>query len=340
MKLAGARVAAFLRQPDPQVRAVLCYGPDAGLVQERAAALAAAICPDPRDPFRAVDLPAAGLAADPARLADEVAQIAFGGGRRVIRVRDAGDPHAAVFARLLEKTPGDGFVVVDAGDLPSRSALRRLFEQATAAAAIGCYPDGERELGNVIREALGAHQVTASRDAVDYLIQHLGGDRLLTRGELDKLALHAGDGGHIDLDDVRASVADSAALSLDDAIMAAAEGEPAALDRALTRVFQEGVAAVSAVRAVLRHGQRLHAMAAQVSAGSSVETVLRNARPPVFFKQQDSFRRQLERWSEVRLRAQLAALAAAEFAMKQTGAPTETICRAAMLSMARAARAR
>src|SRR3954454_18437794 len=40
VKLAAARVAAFLRRPDPEIRAVLFYGPDAGLVRERADAVA------------------------------------------------------------------------------------------------------------------------------------------------------------------------------------------------------------------------------------------------------------------------------------------------------------
>ncbi len=75
---------------------------------------------------------------------------------------------------------------------------------------------------------------------MDFLAAHLGGDRLLTRSELDKLTLYAGDGGHIELDDARAVIADSAALSLDDVLLAAAEGDAAALDRALARVFQEG----------------------------------------------------------------------------------------------------
>jgi len=39
MKLAAGRVEGFLRRPDPEIRAVLLYGPDAGLVRERAEAL-------------------------------------------------------------------------------------------------------------------------------------------------------------------------------------------------------------------------------------------------------------------------------------------------------------
>ena len=89
MKLAPARVAAFLRRPDPAIRAILLYGPDAGLVRERADVLARSVCADLADPFRIADLNGAVLAADPARLADEAAQLSLIGGRRVVRVRAA-----------------------------------------------------------------------------------------------------------------------------------------------------------------------------------------------------------------------------------------------------------
>jgi DNA polymerase-3 subunit delta len=339
VKLAPRQVEAFLRRPDPEIRAVLFYGPDAGLVRERANALSRTVCPDPADPFRVADLAAAALAADPARLNDEAAQISLMNGRRVVRVREAGDGLAKLFERFLADPAGDALVVVEAGELPARSALRRAFEQAPAGAAIGCYPDSARDLAAVIHEAFTAHRVTASRDAIDFLVSHLGGDRLLTRAELEKLTLYAGDGGRLGLDDVRAVVTDSAALSLDDAILAAAEGDAAALDRALARVFQEGESPVAVIRALLRHLQRLHLLAARVAAGATPDEAIRAARPPIFFKEQDSFRRQLQRWGDKRLRQALARTAEAEFRMKQTGLPADTICREALFTIVRAARA-
>ena len=342
MKLATGRIENFLRRPDPEIRAVLLYGPDGGLARERAETVARTVCPDLRDPFRVADLAAATLAGDPERLADEAAQMSLIGERRVIRVRDAGDGLAPLFARFLVDAAGsrgDSLVVAEAGDLPARSALRRAFDESPLAAAIGCYPDSAHDLAQVIREAFAAHRIGASRDAIDFLVEHLGGDRLLTRAELEKLTLYAGDCGHVGLDEARAVVADSAALSLDDAILAAAEGDGAALDRALARVFQEGESPVSVIRALLRHLQRLHLLAAQIAGGRSAEEALRAARPPIFFKQQDSYRRQLARWSEGRLRRALDRIAEAEFRMKLTGLPAETICREAMFALAREARA-
>ena len=333
MKLAPARVEGFLRRPDPEIRAVLLYGPDAGLARERADSLARTICADLHDPFRVADLAAAAVIADPARLTDEAAQIGLFGGRRVVRVRDAGDASAPVFTRFLADPVGDTLVIAEAGDLPGRSALRRVFDDAPNAAAIGCYPDSARDLALVIREAFAAHRVAASRDATDFLVEHLGDDRLVTRSELEKLTLYAGDGGTIDIDDARAVIADSAALSMNDALLAAAEGNAAALDRALARVFQEGESPVTVIRALLRHLQRLHLLAARMAGGGSIEEAIRAARPPIFFKEQDSYRRQLTRWNVERLCEALERVAEAEFRMKLTGLPAETICREAMFAL-------
>jgi DNA polymerase-3 subunit delta len=339
MKLPPSRISAFLQLPDPDIRAVLVYGPDEGLVRERATAVARAVCPDLHDPFRMTDLNAAVLAADPARLGDEAAQLSLTGGRRLVRVRGGEDGLAKLFAEFLKRLPGDGFVVVEAGELSPRSALRRAFEDARHAAAIGCYPDTPRDLAALLRETLGAHRVTASRDAEQFLIEQLGGDRLVTRSELEKLVLFAGEGGRIELEDARLLVSDTAALELDDAVMAAAEGDAARLERVLGRVLQQGESPITIIRALLRHLQRLHVLAARTATGTRLEEVLRSARPPIFFKHEDSFKRQLTMWSEARLRPQLARLARAELDMKTTGLPAETICREAMLAVAQGARA-
>jgi DNA polymerase-3 subunit delta len=90
---------------------------------------------------------------------------------------------------------------------------------------------------------------------------------------------------------------------------------------------------------LLRHLQRLHVLSTQLGGGASIDSVIRGARPPIFFKQQDSYRRQLARWNEARVRRALDRVAEAEFRMKQTGLPAETLCREAMFAIARMARA-
>ena len=49
-----------------------------------------------------------------------------------------------------------------------------------------------------MREIFAAHNITARPEAMQYLIAHLGGDRGVSRQELEKLALYVGDGGTVD----------------------------------------------------------------------------------------------------------------------------------------------
>jgi DNA polymerase III subunit delta len=338
VKLAPARLSAFLADPDHATRAALIYGADAGLVHERADRLARAIVPDLKDAFRIADLAAGALAGDPARLWDEAAAMNLVGGRRLVRVREAGDGVGALFQRFLDDLPpGDSFVVVEGAELAARSSLRRAFENAKAAVAIACYADGRRELEALAREVLGAHRVTASGEAMAYLATHLGGDRLLSRGELEKLALYAGDGGSVGLDEVRASIGDSAALDLDDVVLAAAEGDAPQVERALARAFHEGEMPVTVIRAAMRHFQRLNLLTARLAHGMSEEDALRSLRPPLFFRVQDRVRRQLRLWSERRTAQALSLLLEAEINAKRTGLPADAICRDALLRIARTA---
>ncbi len=107
MKLQGARIESFVKAPDPDIRAVLIYGPDSGLVRERATLLTKAIVEDPLDPFLVVEFTGAALRSDPALLADEAAAIALMGGRRVVRFRDVPDSLAGVFKILGHVGPLD-----------------------------------------------------------------------------------------------------------------------------------------------------------------------------------------------------------------------------------------
>ncbi|MBY0431647.1 MAG: DNA polymerase III subunit delta, partial [Rhodospirillales bacterium] len=117
MKLSGSRIDSFVRTPDPKVRAILVYGPDGGLVRERIERLARGVVADLTDPFRVADLSAKSILDDPARLADEAASLSLTGGRRVVRIRDAGDSLTNLFTSFLDHSSGDSLVLAEAGEL-------------------------------------------------------------------------------------------------------------------------------------------------------------------------------------------------------------------------------
>jgi DNA polymerase III subunit delta len=344
MKIAPRDMEGFLRAPPSGIRAVLLYGPDGGLVRERARALTALVAGDPGDPFRVAELTNGEIKSDPARLADEAAAMAFGGGRRAVRLRDADDASAPAIQALLTGTASDSLVVVEAGDLPARSALRKSFETAAAAAALACYRDDERALGALVGQTLREAGLSASPDALAYLAANLGGDRMTTRHELDKLVLYMGAGSNegeaarrrVELEDAQACVGDSAALSLDDLAYALGDGDYLAMERALSRSLREGANPVAILRAAARHLMRLHLVAGLAAQGTALDTAMKKLRPPLFWKLAPRFRAQAQALSPDILNVALGELLEAERACKRGGAPGELLCAQALSAITRA----
>ena len=336
MKLSPSRAKAFVARPDPKARAVLVYGPDEGLVRERAERLTEAVAADPRDPFRVVHLSADDVRSDPARLTDEAAAQSLTGGRRVVRLRSAGDAVTASLRQALATAGGDSVMVLEAGELGPRSTLRTLVERADNAAALPCYGDDAGAIEALVREALGRVGASIAEDALAYLVDRLGADRMVSRQELEKLAIYAGRGGHVDVEDVAACIGDSAALSLDDIAYAVADGDMTKLDRALERVYREGAAPTAVLRAVLRHFHRLHAVAGLRAAGRPIDEAVAALRPPVFFKRVPAFRAELGWWPPPRLARALDGLCQAEISCK-SGLPAGAVCGRVLFEIAEGA---
>jgi DNA polymerase-3 subunit delta len=337
VKIAAGRVDKFLRSPDAGVVFVLVYGPDSGLVNERAIALVRAVAGSESDPFRVSDLPAVALKSDPARLADEASAQSMTGGRRAVRLSGAADAITPIVAAYLEGAKADSLIVAEAGILGPRSSLRRLAEKLTNGAAIACYADDGRSLGQVIAESLKDRGLSATADARAYLATHLGSDRRVTRAELEKLALYVGDAKSITLEDAQACVGDNAATSLDAIAYAAGSADQEALDRALRRAFLEGVHPVPILRAVIRHFQRLHYASGMVRDGKSPKQALDSLKPPVIFRFADIFQAQIRLWPYTRLATALEILTEAEIACKSSGPAPEALTGRALMRIAQAA---
>ena len=337
MKIPPARADRFLAAPPENLRAVLFYGPDGGLARERAAALGKRHVGDLSDPFRVSAVAPAALGDEPGLLADEAAQLSLTGETRLVRLEAATDAAAEACRILLENEHAAALAIVEAGELGPRSKLRKLFEDAPDAAAIACYADDAASVSRLIRQTLDEAGISVTPDAMAFLSGRLGEDRKITRSELEKLVLYAADSRSITLEDAAASCGAQSGLTLDELCDAAAAGRAEAAIAGLDILADEGVHAVSILRAAQRHFARLQLAAARIEAGASPDAAVKALRPPVFFKRAPAFRDALRLWNAAKAGAALERLVEAEAACKRTGAATDALCAEALLGIAREA---
>ncbi|MBH0237792.1 DNA polymerase III subunit delta [Methylobrevis albus] len=325
-------------RPPESVSFYLVYGPDAGLVAERAARLARArIKLD--DPFALIRLDGAAIGSDPNRLADEAYAIPMFGGARAIWIRDAGGRAniAPTLTRLMRDPPPETTIVIEAGDLKKSSPIRTLFEKEKLAYAIPCFADDGAAVARLIDDEVRAAGLAISGEARQALGALLGGDRLASRGEVTKLCLYAHGRGRIELADVEAVVGDAAAVTMDEIVDAAATGDIPALSAALARAEGDGIRADVLCGAVLRHFQMLDLARADVDAGKRPADAVAGLRPPVFYKRQDKVMKAVSIWTAPRIIRAMEILARAVRDARLDAALGATIAADALFTIARAA---
>ncbi|MFC0410273.1 DNA polymerase III subunit delta [Roseomonas elaeocarpi] len=334
-KIEPRRVAAFLRDPG-KTRLVLLHGDDAGLVRERSDALMRAVVGGD-DPFRVAEL-SRDQAQRGGALAGEAAALALTGGRRFVRVRDATDAVAPA-AREVLAGRGEALIVLEAAELSRGSKLRALAEGPGEALSLECWREHGAALSASITEILGEEGVTVEPSALDWLAERLGDDRRLMRRSLEKLALYVGRGNRVGEEDVLACLDEGLSAEIGEALLAATAGDVLRTDALLEAAMTEGTHPVAAIRAALRHVQRLHLASLAVAAGQPPGAALQALRPPVFFRDKPAFERALRIWRPAPLAEAGAALLRAEARVKSGGTgrpvPDGAVAREVILSIAR-----
>ncbi len=304
-------IASFLASAGRSTGPVLLYGPDAGLVSERAIRLAQRLAQSEDPPGEIVRVDDADLEQNPDHLSIELLTIPMFGGRKIVRAIAGRRINTAQLKPLVDGPALTGSLIVEAGDLKPTDGLRALFDKSMIGVAIPCYADEARDLSGMIAEVLEAAKLTISPEAQQQLLARLGADRALSRSEVDKLALYAAGKGTIDIDDVEAVVGDAAELAMDRVVNAAALGQAARALVESDRAFAAGENPQSLIAATQRHLTRLHRSRTAIESGRSLDDVIRNMRPPLHFKQRQAFEAQCRQWSARRLDKALSCVAAA-----------------------------
>jgi DNA polymerase-3 subunit delta len=277
----------IIKSFEPECRAALVYGPDAGLVAERAAALADAFAGKRKDAAEIVRLDERDLAEDPARLEVELRTIPMFAERKVVRVAPGAKLDVPMLKALLE-APLAGALVIEAGALRPDSALRKLFESHKTAAALPSYSD-ERSASELIDEELDKADLKIDSETRSYLMTRLGADQALSRAEVAKLALFASGHGRVSPEDIDAIVGDSAEIAVESFVYEVSGGETKEALRQLARLAAAGTEPSVALSALGRHFTQLHRIASAQADGVNVEQALRSLRPRPHFKREKAF---------------------------------------------------
>ncbi|MBE0414331.1 DNA polymerase III subunit delta [Yoonia sp.] len=338
MKLTGAAAAGYFGKPDQAHTGLLIFGADPMRVAaKRQEAIAALIGPQGEEEMRLTRINASDLRKDPALLDDAIKAQGFFPGHRVAFVEDAGDGMAPTLSgALADWKPGDAQIVVTAGQLTAKSALRKLFELHRNAVAIGIYDDPPT-LVDIEQTLVQAGIARPDRDVLDALMalaQTLEpGD---FRQTVEKIGLYKrGDATALTVADVMANAPQSAEVDVDDMLAVVSQGRAEQIGPVLRDLYAQGVTPVALCIGAMRHFRRLHIVASDPDGPTAGVGRLR---PPVFGPRRDKIAREAGQWGRMRLEQALTTLTDVDLTLRsanttpQAALMERTLIRLAMMA--------
>ncbi|MFT6537681.1 MAG: DNA polymerase-3 subunit delta [Loktanella salsilacus] len=339
MKLTGRNAADFIRKPQATRAGILIFGADPMRVATaRAQIVNTLVGPQGESEMRLTRIAASDLRKDPALVNDAVKAQGFFPGPRVALVEDATDGLSKLMTTVLEDwREGDAQLVVTAGQLTAKSALRKVFEGHSNSVGIALYDDPPNaEDVQILLDA--AKLAIPNRDVMDAIMAMA---HSLTPGDfrqtIEKLGLYKlGDPEPLSVADVALLAPQSADVDVDDILVVVAEGNSQMIGPVLRDLYAQGVLPITLCIGAMRHFRQLHVVASDPGGpGQGIGRL----RPPVFGPRRDRLVRQASQWGRDRLERAIAALTDTDLTMRSAShAPQHALMERTLIRLAMMAR--
>ncbi|MCJ9669168.1 MULTISPECIES: DNA polymerase III subunit delta [unclassified Neorhizobium] len=310
----------FAEKSSDLYKIFVIYGPDRGLVSERAALIAGKTGVSQDDPFAMLKLDVSDLQGDPGRLLDEVNSLGLFGGSKLVWLRGAANekPLLDAMQALVDGPPPANILIVEAGDLKKGSGLRKIAEPSRSIAVIPCYADDVKALNGLIDSELGSEGLRISQGARQRLLELLGGDRVASRNEIRKLALYCRGMGMVEEEHIDGIIGDASAVSADEAVDAILSGDLPGLHRAIQKVVSSKTPVFLVLQSCLKQFQLLDLMKAEMEEKKlQTAQVMMTLGRHIHFKRKPLIEKALRTWSSPALARETERLQAAILMSRQ-----------------------
>ncbi len=315
MKINVKDVEQFIVNVPKNIRAILFYGPDVGLIKTRVGVIEQAYNVANRFKYDQVK-------SHPSIIFDNLRSISLFGEdiakEKLVTVEFNSGSILESLAKLITEGSYKGLLLFYAGDLGPDSSLRKYFEKGINTASIPCYVEDRASVVRIIEKQFKLKQITHENNLPLLLVNYipLGNHELILR-ELEKIFLFLEGRKHVLLEHLEDYLELQGEVTFDRLCYQVSLKQPKDVELLLFKLQNEGHNIVSITRMIMRHFNRLYQVKLLINQGKSEKMALDSLVPSVFFKQENDFCQSLKLWSEQQLMNFLKQLNELELMAKQ-----------------------
>ena len=225
---------------------------------------------------------------------EEILNKSFFENEKLIIISRSTDKILKIIDEIIEKDIKDLAIILTSGALEKKSKLRNFFEKNKNAICIPFYEDNERSLISIAQNFLKERKILLSNQSINLIVQRCGGDRINLYNELKKIESFSKNKKKIDIEDIDKLTNFSANLNFNELVDNALAKN---LKKTLFILNENNFASEDSIlilRIFLIKLKRLLKIKSQVKMKKNIENVISNFKPPIFWKEKEILKKQVE----------------------------------------------
>ena len=218
---------------------------------------------------------------------------------KIIVIKRASEKIRSIIEELIEKQSIEDIFIIDCDALDKKSKLRNFFEKDKKnLVSVAFYPDTNETLSKIAHTFLKNKKISLSSSNINFIVNKCNGDRKSLNNELEKIELYKLNKKEINEQDLLKLINLNENHSVNELIdFCLAKNQKKTLDILNDNIFSSEDCIII-TRTMLKKTKRLLKLIQDFKITKNLEKTITNAKPPIFWKEKEITKQQLNKWSD------------------------------------------
>ena len=220
---------------------------------------------------------------------------------KIVIVNRCSEKIYELIENILEKNITDTKIILNTNILEKKSKLRNLFEKNKELVIIPTYKDTSTGLLEIARKFFYNYKISISQEAINLLVNRCNGDRGHLKSELDKILIFMHDKKNINLNEIYKLTNLSENFSINELVDTTLSKNSKKTSEIINESNYKSEDGILILRTFLQKAKRLHSLYDKQIEKISLDNLIDNYKPPIFWKDKPMVKKQLENWSKSKI---------------------------------------
>ena len=217
--------------------------------------------------------------------------------KKIITINRTTDKLLKIIEDVLEKNFVDIYLIFISDNLEKKSKLRSLFEKKKELTCVAFYPDTPDTLSKMTHNFFRERKILISQAHVNLIVNKCNGDRGILKNELSKIELFSKNKKKISSENLLklVNLVENHSISelIDNCL---AKNQKKTINILNDNNFSSEDCIII-TRTFINKSKRIMKLSQEYQSNGNLDTTIANAKPPIFWKDKEIVKQQINKWS-------------------------------------------